>query len=91
MHEGSRDEGADDDAVGAEVPGHHEGSLDEPLDRRALIAVAVLVIVGTVVMATRHGGGQSRAAEPTARPRPDGQRGMAGLGRLPGRPGGHRS
>jgi len=71
MHEGSRDEGADDEAVAAEVPGHHEGSLDEPLDRRGLIAVAVLVIVGTVVMATRHGGGQSRAAEPTARPRPD--------------------
>ncbi len=66
MHEGNEDEAA---AVGGSAPTGEApvGSLP----RLAWVVVAALVIVGTVVMATGSGPGQSRAAEPLPPPRPD--------------------
>lgn len=66
MHEGNEDGAA---AAGDLEPSGEDPAL--PLPRGALIAVAALVIVGTVVMATRGGAGPSRAAEPDPPARPD--------------------
>ena len=60
-----------EEAVGADAPELPNEALERRQPRAALIAVAVLVIVGTVAMATRTGSGPSRAAAPAVQARRD--------------------
>jgi|GEM_PF-2335845 len=65
------DEGNTEEVTVARAPELPDGSSERAQPRAALIAIAVLVIAGTVAMATRTGSGPSRAAAPAVQARPD--------------------